>query len=106
ELSDAQLHEKAWPIAAAEGQRGHEAVLERLGDALGTGLATNDTALIGSDSAAGRVDTLILAERALNEQARADELDAAIANTLANRGTIDVVPDLPGNHASGAIFRY
>lgn len=106
ELSPAQLHKKAWPIAAAEGQRGHDAVLERLGDALGTGLATNDTSLIGSDSATGRVDILVLAERALTEDARADELDAAIANTLANRGTIDVVPDLQGNHAAGAIFRY
>lgn len=106
DLSPAQLHKKAWPIAAAEGQRGHNVTLERLGDALGTGRATNDTGLIGSDSATGRVDTLVLAERALTEDARADELDAAIANTLANRGTIDVVPDLQGNHAAGAIFRY
>ncbi|QGU03423.1 baeRF3 domain-containing protein [Corynebacterium comes] len=106
DLSDAQLHKKAWPIAAAAGQRGHEATLERLGEALGTGRATNDPGLIGSDSAAGRVATLVLAERALTEDARADELDAAIANTLANRGAIDVVPELPGNHAAGAIFRY
>lgn len=106
ERSPKQLHEKAWPIAVDEGRRRHAATLERLGEALGTGRATNDTGLIGSDSAAGRVDTLILAERALTEDARADELDAAIANTLANRGRIDVVTVLPGNHASGAIFRY
>lgn len=104
--SAVQLHAKAWPIAEAEGQRRHGATLDRLGDALGTGLATNDTGLIGTESAVGRVGTLVLAQRALSEVARAEDLDAAIANTLANRGVIDVVADLPGNHASGAIFRY
>lgn len=106
ERSDLQLHQKAWPIVAAENVTRHEALVERLNEALGTGLATNDPALISQDSAAGRVDTLVLAQRALTDEARAEDLDAAIANTLLNRGRIDVVEELPGGHAAGAVFRF
>lgn len=105
-LSGIQLHEIAWPIVATEAEERHNELVDQLAQALGTGLATNDPALISSDSAAGRVETLVLAERALADEARADDLDAAIANTLINRGAIDVVPELPGGHAVGAVFRY
>lgn len=90
ERSPKQLHGKAWPIAAAEGQRRHEATLDRLSEALGT----------------GRVGTLVLAERTLTEDARADDLDAASANTLVSHDRIDVVVKLQGNHTSGTTFQY
>lgn len=105
-LSELELHAAAWPIVAAETTRRNGVLVERLGEALGTGLATNDPTLISSESASGRVEILILAERALSDVARTDELDAAIANTLVNRGQIEVVPELPGGHAVGAIFRH
>lgn len=105
-LSEVELHEKAWPFVKEESQQRHEDLVDRLQEALGTGLATNDPALIGSDTASGRVDTLVLADRALEEEARSDELDAAIANTLINRGVVDIVPELPGGFAAGAVFRY
>ncbi|WP_018298005.1 hypothetical protein [Corynebacterium lubricantis] len=105
-LSEVQLHEAAWPIVAKENKKLHDDLVGQVEQALGTGLATNDPALISQDSAAGRVATLVLAERVLEETARAEDLDAAIAHTLINRGVIDVVPELAGGHGVGAVFRY
>ncbi|NLA54940.1 MAG: hypothetical protein GX859_01365 [Corynebacterium humireducens] len=105
-LSPVELHAKAWPIAKAEADRRHDVTLERLGEAVGTGRATHDTGLISREAEVGRVSVLALAERALTADERAAELDAAIAHTLANRGVVDVVPEMPGNHATGAVFRY
>ncbi|MHA2789201.1 baeRF3 domain-containing protein [Corynebacterium sp. S7] len=105
-LSDVQLHAAAWPIVEKENKKRHDDLVDQVEQALGTGLATHDPALISQESVAGRVATLVLAERALGEVARAEDLDAAIANTLINRGTIDVVSELPGGYAVGAVFRY
>lgn len=101
-----ELHFAAWPIVQAESTKRHADLVDRLEGALGTGRATNDPALIGRESATGRVDILVLAERALTDEAYAEQLDAAIAHTLRNRGTVDVVPELPGGQAVGAVFRY
>lgn len=105
-VSELDLHAAAWPLVKEESIRRHDHLVDRLSEALGTGLATNDPELIMTESMTGRVETLILADRALENHPRSVELDAAISNTLINSGRVDTVPELPGNHAAGAIFRH
>lgn len=105
-LSDADLHAAAWPLVAEESTRRHEQLIDRLSEALGTGLATNDPELIMSEAMTGRVETLVVAERVLENHPRSVELDGAISNTLINSGRIDVVLALPDGQAAGAIFRH
>ena len=104
--SELQLHEAAWPIAEQESQKRHRELVDKVAESLGTGLATTDPSAISSESANGRVKTLVLAEGALANQARSADLDAAIAHTLRNRGTLDVVEQLPGGDMVAALFRY
>ncbi|MDR7328958.1 baeRF3 domain-containing protein [Corynebacterium guangdongense] len=105
-LSDAKLHEAAWPIAKAESGARHDKLVDKVAESLGTGFATTDPAAISENARVGRVKTLVLARRALDDQARSADLDAAIANTLINRGGIDVVEELPDGELVAALFRY
>ncbi len=105
-LSDVKLHEAAWPIAQAESRKRHQKLIDKLSESLGTGFATTNPEAISENAAVGRVKTLILARRALDEQARSEDLDAAIARTLINRGDIDVVDELPGGELVAALYRY
>lgn len=104
--SAAQLHEAAWPKVEEENNARHTKLIDDLSAALGTGKASNDPASISRAAETGRVETLLLSERTLTDNARAEDLDTAIANTLVNRGHLDVVDELPGGHRAGAIFRY
>ncbi|GAB3691092.1 hypothetical protein [Corynebacterium nasicanis] len=110
-LTPAQLHEKAWPLASAEADKRHNDLLERFGENLGTGRATHDSAKISQDSEHGRVDTLVLTtlalrENTLGDSSKAADLDAAVAHTLRNSGTVDVIPAFNEERAAGAIFRF
>ena len=111
QLSEAELHEKAWPLASAEADKRHDDLLERFGENLGTGKATHDAAKISQEAEHGRVDTLVLTTLALRENtlgdaSKAADLDAAVAHTLRNSGTVDVVPTFNEERAAGAIFRF
>ncbi|MDO5512811.1 hypothetical protein [Corynebacterium sp.] len=111
QLSEAELHEKAWPLASAEADKRHGDLIERFGENLGTGKGTHDAAKISQESEHGRVDTLILTTLALRENtlgdaSKAADLDAAVAHTLRNSGVVDVVPTFNEERAAGAIFRF
>ncbi len=111
ELTPTELHAGAWPLAADEGRKRHEALLERFGENIGTGRASHDSGKIGEEAGHGRVDTLILTDQALREATLGDpekaaDLDAAVVHTLRNKGTIDVVSAFKGDHTTGAIFRF
>ncbi|MDY3127123.1 MAG: hypothetical protein SOW59_03200 [Corynebacterium sp.] len=110
-LSAADLHTKAWPLAAAEADKRHDDLLERFGENLGTGKATHDAAQISQEAEHGRVDTLILStlalrENTLGDSSKAADLDAAVTHTLRNSGTVDVVPAFNDDRPAAAIFRF
>ena len=110
-LTPVQLHAKAWPLVEEEARRRHDALLERFGEDLGTGRASHDSRKLSEESEHGRIDTLILTTLALNENtlgdaSKAGDLDAAVAHTLRNSGTVDVVPTFEREHTAGAIFRF
>ena len=110
-LTPSELHEKAWPLVVADSQSRHDAVLNRFGENLGTGRASHDPADISREAEHGRVDTLVLTTLALSENtlgdaSKAADLDAAVAYTLRNSGTVEVVPTFNEEHAAGAIYRF
>lgn len=105
-LSELELHEKVWPLAVEEREKRHRSLLDNLGRALGTGLASSDPGDIARSAEDGRVAVLVISQRALTSTEPAEDIDAAIANTLVYSGQVDIVPELPGGHRVGAIYRY
>lgn len=108
-LGARELHEKAWPIAERALRKGDDELQDRYHQLVGTGKASEDVAYIAQAAEEGRVDTLLLhpAPTAADGQANliVDEVDALIAHTLRNSGSIAVseADDAPPVRA---IFRY
>lgn len=120
-----ELQPRAWEVVSDYFEHDREEALERYGNGLGNNLASDDLPAIVAAAYYGRVDTLFVAAGAeqwghfepadssvtLHETAQpgdTDLLDAAVAQTLLNSGTIyDLAPeDMPGNSMIAAIFRY
>lgn len=124
-LSDAALHQHAWPLVEANLRQEQQRSLERYQALLGTGLASADPAEIVRAADTGRVDTLLLgagkalwgtynatAGTVLTRESRLpgdeDIANLAAVQTLRNGGTVRDVAhaQLLETVPFAAIFRY
>lgn len=125
DLSDEQLHEKAWPVVQQVLQKKQDEAVHRWGEAAHTDIAEHDLTNIVLAAHDGRIDQLLLAEDATQwgtfdsskrtvhtqEAASADNydlLDLAAAKTLLADGDVVFVDAdrLPDGHRAAAICRY
>lgn len=100
-LTMEELKAKADPIARPEILKRHAAVLEQFGALQGTGRTSVDAAEIASKAAAGKIETLIVAEGA------ADVRSALADEVRAHRGSVVTVEPsmVPGGCPLAAIIR-
>ena len=127
-LSPEELRDKAWEIVEPVLTAGRRKAVERYGDLLGTGRASNRYDEILPAAHDGRIDTLFVARGvrlwgAYDSKARAarlqesqdtqrkgneDLLDLAAILTFQNGGQVYAVPqqEVPDGQAMAAIFRY
>jgi hypothetical protein len=120
-----ELQPQAWQIVSDYFENARQAALERYGNGLSSDLVSDDLRAIVPAAHYGRVDTLFVADRAeqwgqfnpadgsvtLHETAQpgdTDLLDAAVAQTLLNSGTVYELAsaDMPNHSLIAAIFRY
>jgi hypothetical protein len=126
QMSADQLHDAAWPIAHTLFSQSKRAAVERLGELIGTGLASTTAATIHAAAQQGRVDTLFVTGepscwngtvggrpsvvRLGDEQelAACELLDRCVLATLLNGGEIYTTSDssMLNGGLMAATFRY
>lgn len=125
QLSEAELHAAAWPVAAPvlkQQARDAAGLFRRLH---GTGRASDDPQVIADAAGEGRVESLLVAAQPgfwerftadapvvrldeREESARWELLDRSAADTLTRGGHVHVLeaPDMPGDGDIAAVFRH
>jgi hypothetical protein len=121
DLSDEELHQRAWEIVRARLEQEDTRAIDRLEETRANGRGTTDLDDVVKAAQEGRVDTLLLtrtgwwggdggAEAVVRlgggEVDPSELLDAAAAATLTTSGAIRVVEQLPDEAQAGAILRY
>lgn len=125
QLSDQELHLRAWPLVAPRAEVQVRAALERYPDAYARGEARRDVEGVLVAGLQGRIETLLLAEQAVQwgrfdpDKGRArlhdewrsgddDLLDLAAAQTVQTGGVVFTVPDgeMPDGRPLAALLRY
>jgi hypothetical protein len=123
-LGARELHDRTWPLVADLFAKHEQQVLARYRQLAGTGRTTDDLSAVVGASRNGQVDALLVAidrhcwgkigedgttvvheTRAIGDR---DLIDAAVAATLRNGGTVLAKPaaELPGPSPVSAILRY
>lgn len=126
-LSPEELHERAWPVMAAQLERQRAEVTDRLGELGGTGRTATNLADVAQAASEGRVDTLVFAaepwrwetngdessvirlgaEDAPDDQRDRELLDTAITETLAQGGRVQALRESEGvTEPVAAILRF
>ncbi len=106
DLDAKRIHERAWPLAAAEADRRTLALRDDYAAAIGTGLATANPEYIVADSRVGRIGTLMVADRGRTDAAMAGHVDEAVRDVLRTSGEVWAVDELSDGSAFGALRRY
>lgn len=105
ELSAADLHAAALPVAEAILHDRRAELLGRLGNTLGTGLSSLDPREIAEAAADGRVGTLLV-DPAASDAGDEMLVDRAILSAAATSAELHQLRDLPDATACAAILRY
>lgn len=121
DLSDEDLHRRAWEIISERLEREDAEAIDRLESTRANGRGTTDLEEAVRAAQEGRVDTLLLSRAGWwggaggpetvvrlggGEVDPSELLDAAAVATLSTSGAIRVVEQLPGDAEVGAILRY
>jgi len=126
QLSDGELHDAAWPIAAEYVDQAKHAAIQRFDQLIGSGAASTDAATIEAAAEQGRVDTLFVTSEpscwnptvggrptvvrlgAEQDLAACEQLDRCVLATLLHGGNAYTVaePSMLDNALMAATFRY
>jgi hypothetical protein len=118
QMSEEELHRRAWALAQPELLRGRSAAVRRYLDLGGTGRTVTGVGETRVAATKGQVDTLLINESACvwnspvvrldSLPAAVEQLDFAAVATLARDGDVFVVPesDMPERSSAVAILRY
>ncbi|MGH2748852.1 MAG: hypothetical protein ACRDKB_13165 [Actinomycetota bacterium] len=125
QLSDAELHKRAWPLIEPHFRTPLERAKEKFGTGVGNGLASSDLEEVLSAAYGGRIESLFVRageevwgtyDPAAQRLARGDDasseapdlLDLASKETLLHGGDVFLVApeDMPGSKEVAAVFRF